>query len=252
MSYQIKIPATNKQHQVPSGQPAWKDQAVSIVKKVKANYMPKFVEASNYTGIPVMILIGFASVESGGVANSQLTNATPGIMQMSPATAWQTISDQLSRENVSIGKFYPIYNYVPSIFTIKKPIPKNFWDASNIKLRQKPASDYLEIKSVATSTPILRNKIIQDAGFAILVGAIHLGQLFAKTIRDSGQPRLDHIIVMYNAGSGRYTSKIKNTSLLTADTTTLVNQLGIKVTEDYIVKLMGVNGFLDIQKQRLV
>jgi hypothetical protein len=56
---------------------------------------------------------------------------------------------------------------------------------------------------------------------------------------------------MYNAGSGRYNSKIKNTTLLTADTTTLVNNLGIQVSQDYIVKLMGVNGFLDVQKQRL-
>jgi hypothetical protein len=251
MSYQIKIPATNKTHSVPSGQPAWKTQAISIVKKVKANYMTQFINASNYSGVPVMILVGFASVESGGVPNGELRNATPGIMQMNPSTAWQTLLDQLKKESVTIGKFYPLYNYVPSVFTIKKPLPQNFWSDNNVKIRQRPASEYLELKSEATSVPILRNKIISDAGFAIMIGAVHLAQLFAKTIRDSGQPRLDHIIVMYNAGSGRYNSKIKNTTLLTADTTTLVNNLGIQVSQDYIVKLMGVNGFLDVQKQRL-
>ena len=252
MSYAIKIPATNKQHQVPSGQPSWKDQAISIVKKVKGNYMPQMIQASNYSGVPVMILVGFASVESGGAKNETLTNATPSIMQMNPTTAWQTLKDQLGRDGVTIGKFYPLYNFIPSIFTIKKPLPQNFWSNNNAKIRQNPASDYLQLKSVETSSPIIRNKLISDVGFATMVGAVHLAQLFAKTIRDSGQPRLDHIIVMYNAGSGRYTSKIKNTNLLTADTTTLVNQLGIKTSEDYIVKLMGVNGFLDVQKQRLV
>lgn len=252
MSFAIKIPATNKRHQVPTGQPAWKDQSISIVKKVKSNYLAQMINASNYSGVPLIIMIGFASVESGGAKNETLTNATPSIMQMNPTTAWQTLKDQLDRGGVSIGKFYPLYNYTPSIFTIKKPLPQNFWSDNNAKIRQKPASEYLQLKGVETSSPIIRNKLISDVGFATMVGGVHLAQLFAKTIRDSGQPRLDHIIVMYNAGSGRYTSKIKNTSLLTADTTTLVNQLGIKVSEDYIVKLMGIDGFLDVQKRNLV
>lgn len=252
MSYAIKIPATNKQYQVPSGQPAWKDQAITIVKRVKGNYLSQLVQASNYSGVPLMILVGFVAVESGGVKNETLTNATPSIMQINPTTVWQTLRDQLTRDGVTIGKFYPLYNAVPSIFTIKKPLPQNFWSNNNAKIRQNPASDYLQINSAELSSPIIRKKLISDVGFATKVGAVHLAQLFAKTIRDSGQPRLDHVIVMYNAGSGRYTAKIKNTNLLTADTTTLVNQLGIKTTENYIVKLMGVNGFLDVQKQRLV
>lgn len=252
MSFQIKIPATNKTQSVPSGQPAWKDQAIAIVKKVKGNYLQQFISASNYSGVPVSILVGFASVESGGKPNGELRNATPGVMQMSPTTAWQTLLDQLKKDSVTIGNFYPLYNFVPSVFKIKKPLPQNFWSNNNIKIRQQPANTFLELKPEATSVPIIRNKIIADAGFAITIGAVHLGQLFAKTIKDSGQPRLDHIIVMYNAGSGRYSSKIKNTNLLTADTTTLVNQLGIKTSEDYIVKLMGVNGYLDVQKQKLV
>ena len=252
MSFQIKIPATNKTQSVPSGQPSWKNQAIAIVKKVKGNYLQQFVSASNYSGVPVSILVGFASVESGGKPNGELRNATPGVMQMSPSTAWQTLLDQLKKDSVTIGNFYPLYNFVPSVFTIKKPLPQNFWSNNNIKIRQQPAKTFLELKPEATSVPIIRNKIIADAGFAITIGAVHLGQLFAKTIKDSGQPRLDHIIVMYNAGSGRYSTKIKNTNLLTADTTTLVNQLGIKTSEDYIVKLMGVNGYLDVQKQKLV
>jgi hypothetical protein len=145
MSFQIKIPSTNKTHSVPSGQPAWKDQAIAVVKKVKANYMTQFINASNYSGVPVMILIGFASVESGGTRNEELRNATPSIMQMSPSTAWQTLLDQLKKSSVTIGKFYPLYNFLPSIFTIKKPLPQNFWSNNNVKIRQQPASDFCRL-----------------------------------------------------------------------------------------------------------
>jgi hypothetical protein len=56
---------------------------------------------------------------------------------------------------------------------------------------------------------------------------------------------------MYNAGTGRFKSAVTNRNLNRADTTTLLNQLNIDTSEKYIVKLMGKNGFLDVQKQRL-
>lgn len=252
MSYTIKIPALQKEHKVPSNQLPWKDQAISIVKKYKTLYGKQFKDASALTGVPEWLLIGFASVEGGGVKNESLTNATPSIMQMNPSTAWQTMKDQLDKPSVTIGEFYPFYSMLPSIFTTKRPIPKNFWDESNRNIRQNSAQSYLTLKPEAQSVSAIRGKMLSDVYFAILLGATHLGQLAIKTIKESGQFRLDHIIVMYNAGTGRYNTKIRNTNLLTADTTTLVNQLGIKTSEDYIVKLMGVNGFLDVQKQRLV
>lgn len=252
MSYNIKIPAIQREHKVPSNQPPWKDQAISIVKTYKTLYGKQFKDASALTGVPEWLLIGFASVEGGGVKNELLTNATPSIMQMNPSTAWQTMSDQLKKESVTIGEFYPLYAMLPSIFTTKRPIPKNFWDASNRNIRQNSAQSYLTLKPESESVPAIRKTMLSNVYFAILLGATHLGQLGIKTIKESGQFRLDHIIVMYNAGTGRYNTKIKNTNLLTADTTTLVNNLGIDTSEKYIIKLMGINGFLDIQKQRLV
>jgi hypothetical protein len=252
MSYSIKIPAIDRQFQVPSNQAPWKEQAISIVKKYKTWYGKQFKDASALTGVPEWLIIGFASVEGGGLKNENLTNATPSIMQMNPTTAWQTMSDQLAKSSVTIGEFYPFYSMLPSIFTIKRPLPQNFWSSSNVNIRQNSAQSYLSLKSKEESAPLIRKKMISDVYFAILLGATHLGQLAIKTIKESGKFRLDHIIVMYNAGTGRYNSKIKNTNLLTADTTTLVNNLGIDTSEKYIIKLMGINGFLDVQKQRLV
>jgi hypothetical protein len=251
MSYDIKIPATEKEHKVPSNQPPWKQQAISIVKKYKQLYGKQFQDASNVTGVPVWLLVGFASVEGGGLKNEELTNVTPSIMQMNTSTAWQTMKDQLDKPSVTIGEFYPFYSMLPSIFIVKRALPKNFWDSSNVNIRQNSAQSYLEIKPEITSVPLIRAKMLSDVYFAILLGATHLGQLSIKTIKESGQFRLDHIIIMYNAGTGRFKSAVTNRNLNRADTTTLLNQLNIDTSEKYIVKLMGKNGFLDVQKQRL-
>jgi hypothetical protein len=249
MSYDIKIPAIDKEHQVPSNQPPWKDQAISIVKKYKGLYGKQFQDASNLTGIPVWMLVGFASVEGMGAKNETLTNATPSIMQMNPSTAWQTMKDQLDKTSVTIGDFYNLYSMLPTIFVVKRTIPKNFWDKSNINIRQNSAQSYLDLKPELTSIPLIRAKMLSDVYFAILLGGTHLAQLGAKSIKESGKFRLDHIIIKYNAGTGRFKSAVTNKNLITADTTTLVNQLNIPVTEAYIIKLMGKNGFLDVQKQ---
>jgi hypothetical protein len=239
---EIKIPAIQKEWKVPSNQPTWKSQAISVIKKIKTNYTVQMAKASQYTGVPVNILIAFTATESGGALNQTLNGPSKGVMQVNPSSAWQALSDQIKVD--TIGRFYPLYQLAPNAFTVKKVVAANSVGK---------ATDYLILKPLSTAAPYLGQRMVADAQFAIYMGSLLLAQLIAGTIAKTGQIRLDHIIVKYNAGTGRFKQVVTNRGLETAsvDTTQLYNQLGIPVSQAYIVKMMGINGYLDVQKQRL-
>jgi len=239
---EIKIPAIQKEWKVPSNQPTWKSQAISVIKKIKTNYTVQMAKASQYTGVPVNILIAFTATESGGALNQTLNGPSKGVMQVNPSSAWQALSDQIKVD--TIGRFYPLYQLAPNAFTVKKAVAANSVGK---------ATDYLTLKPLSTAAPYLGQRMVADAQFAIYMGSLLLAQLIAGTIAKTGQIRLDHIIVKYNAGTGRFKQVVTNRGLESAsvDTTQLYNQLGIPVSQAYIVKMMGINGYLDIQKQGL-
>jgi hypothetical protein len=255
MDLNIKIPATPIEWKVPSNQPPWKDQAISIIKKYKSLYGAQFKVAAQETGIPEWLLVGFAGVEGMGGLNEKFTgasNGTPSIMQMNPTTGYQTLETELKKN--TIGKMIGFYQAIPNAFILKKPIPKDFWSASNIKVRQEDAKDYLSLKPMAVVSPMIFKALSQNVGFAIRLGAFHLGQLLLTSIKEVGSPRLDHVIIKYNGGIGIYEKRVLKTDLKDVDTTNLINTYKTRhnaTTPDYIVKLMGKNGFLDVQKQGL-
>lgn len=252
MSLSIKIPAINIEWKVPSNQPPWKSQAISTVKKVKGNYLTEMQNASKLTGVPLDILIGFTAVESGGARNETLNGASKGVMQVNTDTAWQVMKDQLSVS--TLGKFYPLYMGCPSAFIVKKAVPKDINSAQNSSVRASKASDYLTIKPLSAElNKTIGNCIVGNAQFSIYIGAYTLAQLINGTIKKTGQIRLDHIIIKYNAGTGRFRSLVTRKGLESAsvDTTAIYDAVPIAVTRAYIVKLLGINGYLDILKQKL-
>jgi hypothetical protein len=239
---EIKIPAIQKEWKVPANQPPWKSQATAVIKKIKANYSGQMAKASQYTGVPVNILVAFAATESGGALNQTLNGPSKGIMQVNPSSAWQALSDQIKVD--TIGRFYPLYQLAPNAFVVKKPVATNSVGK---------ATDYLTLKPLTTASAYLGQRMVADAQFAIYMGSLLLAQLIAGTIAKTGQIRLDHIIIKYNAGTGRFRQVVTSRGLESAsvDTTQLYNQLPIPVSQAYIVKMMGINGYLDVQKQGL-
>lgn len=253
MSLTIKIPAIQKEWQVPKNQPSWRSQAISMLQKVKGNYLNEFKRASDLTGVPLDILLGFSAVESGGARNETLNGASKGVMQVNPDTAWQSLKEQL--EKTTLGLFYPLYIGCPTIFTLKKPLAKDFWGTQNAKERQEPASNWIGIKPISpTVLSTITKCILSDAQWSIYIGSTVLAQLINSTIQKTGQIRLDHIIIKYNAGTGRFRSLVTKKGLESAsvDTTQIYNAVPIPVTQAYIVKLLGINGFLDLLKQKAV
>jgi hypothetical protein len=252
MKYSIKVPSINMEWKVPSNQAPWKTQSINTIKKIKGMYLKEFYNASNITGVPVDILIAFTAVESGGARNETLNGASKGLMQVNTDTAWQVMRDQLKVSNLL--SFYPLYIGCPNAFNVLKPIPKNFYAFENHSIRQSKASEFLSIKPLSPQiNEMIGNCIVKDAQFSIYVGAFTLAQLINGTIKKTGQIRLDHIIIKYNAGTGRFRSLVSNKGLESSqvDTTAIYEAVPIAVTRGYIVKLLGINGYLDVLKQKL-
>ena len=55
---------------------------------------------------------------------------------------------------------------------------------------------------MAVVSPMIFKALYQNVGFAIRLGAFHLGQLLLTSIKEVGSPRLDHVIIKYNGGIG--------------------------------------------------
>jgi hypothetical protein len=203
-------------------------------------------------GVPINLLLSFAAVESGGARNEKLDGASKGLMQVNTDTVWQVLSDQLKVS--TLGNFYPFYIGCPKIFSLVKPLPKDFWSSANVYIRNEKASDYIKILSI---NPVvlgeIRKAILSNSQWSIYVGSLTLAQLINGTIEKTGQIRLDHIIIKYNAGVGRFRSLVTRKGLESAsvDTTAIYNAVPIPVTRAYIVKLLGINGFLDLLKRNV-
>jgi hypothetical protein len=251
----IKIPALQKEFQQPKAWGSWKDASIATVKKVKTNYGKVLMEASNITGVPYNILVAFTATESGGAKNETLKGSAKGIMQVEVPTAYGILKAQLGID--TLGGFMPFYNVIPSLFKVIKPIPSPLGDAS-----KDPAKNYLQLKLTGTAYPIIIANITKpDAKFASYIGALTLAQHINATIKSVGQIRLDHIIIKYNAGTGAFSSRVAKKGLekSNVDTTAIYNSVPqnfatrkAEVVQMYLVKMLGINGFLDVQKQKLV
>ena len=67
-------------------------------------------------------------------------------------------------------------------------------------------------------------------------------------------------IIKYNAGTGAFSSRVAKKGLekSNVDTTAIYNSVPqnfatrkAEVVQTYLVKMLGINGFLDVQKQKL-
>jgi len=250
----IKIPALQKEFQQPKAWGSWKNASIDTVKKVKTNYGKVLMEASTITGVPYNILVAFTATESGGTKNESLTGSAKGIMQVETPTAYGILKAQLGID--TLGGFLPFYNVIPSLFKVIKPIPSPLGTAAT-----EPAKNYLQLKLTGTAYGIIIQNITKpDAKFAAYIGALTLAQHMNATIKSVGQIRLDHIIIKYNAGTGAFLGRVTNKGLekSNVDTTAIYNSVPknfasrkAEVVQNYLVKMLGINGFLDVQKQNL-
>jgi hypothetical protein len=83
-----------------------------------------------------------------------------------------------------------LYLDIKPLFTLKKPIPANFWDNSNIALRNEPASNFLRYKgweAWKSTKSTYNQKMMTNKPFAIRVGVLFLRQLIGDSLEKVGQ-----------------------------------------------------------------
>lgn len=200
------------------------DAAKMIENKIKnvirPNYGAIINKISQMTGVNSELIESFIFIESSGDPTAQTPYAY-GLMQVGLATASDTLVYEKASGRLSSGEEALVKKYLGDRWKL----------IENVKGGQRSIG-----KTFITKGDLFKPE------FNILIGTIILGQLINE-FTENGKPRLDKIVVIYN--TGRYSKTSKATINHTGDTTSLVSKLP-KGVGDYVKKLVGVNGVLDV------
>jgi len=202
--------------------------AVVAANKIKTNYGSVIRAAADTVGIDKNFVVGFMIIEntaldpkaiSYGCSTLDKSNygCSYGLMQMQVATAYQTIKDQAA--SLKPAEASIIQKYLPDFLKIGGFVP---------------------LLTLSWKKKIYESLLIPE--FSIWMGTMHLAQLMAKTKKDFGDYKLDHVIILYNRGYGNYTKEIILAGLKNADTATIVSKLKVEETRAYIKKFVGQDG----------
>lgn len=259
--------------------------AIAIINYLKDNYKKDIMAASERWKVPAPILFAFYGVESGRGGNNldsfdkrtvggvKVSN-TYGLCQTNGIGVNAAIKICLSND-CTLGQLYPIYKAFKAGFKVIKTLPTDadFWNDEYTSRRNEKASDYFELSAEAKEFEKAKgnkkvywdkakNALKSDSAFSTNIGAIHiakyiledLSKVKAEKIGDKmvKMARLDWVITKYNAGTGAFRNLEKTKSeKVQADTSVFITIVP-SYTKEYIRKLVGTDGLLDVQKKGLV
>jgi hypothetical protein len=205
---------------------------VSLMKQGWDKYGSFFKQASETSKIPVKILMSFALVEStmnpkaqaGEFVGKDQTLSTTGLMQWDRRPGY---ADKVLTTEYKLGRLS---------------------EAEKSILKRKGVS----WSSTGVFKPITQSQQL-DPELNILIGSIYLGQYADSIVKgqqmpafavDNGVLRIDRIIPLYNTGEGSRFSKAAINKVHATPLQTALNSPG--VTRDYIHKILGVDGAMDV------
>jgi hypothetical protein len=167
------------------------------------------------------ILVGFIATESGGVNAPPNRFDATGLMQMTPLTVYEI----LSKWEKIVGS--PLSKTASTFFTKAIPSIKKI-DANT------------EITTAIKSE--ISNALRSNIEFNIAIGTANIRWLL-EAFKADGKAYINKVMVSYNAGY--YSSKGSLRGVIT--TTQLVNNKTFPLeSRGYLLKMLGVNGFLDL------
>jgi hypothetical protein len=220
----IKVPDINRSFV--QGSYKYSDKSVALA---NTNLLDKIVK--DYLGfintwgtefeIDNSIIAGFIATESGGKnAPANKYDAT-GLMQVTPNSVWEI----LVKWQVMVNS--PLSAKAKSFFNKAIPSSKNF-NANTL-----PSS---AVKSE------IRKALQNNSEFNIAIGTATLRWLL-EAFKDGNVASINKVMVSYNAGY--YSMKNKVIGKLTTEQ--LLNNKTIPLeSRGYLLKMLGVNGFLDL------
>ncbi|MGH2642327.1 MAG: transglycosylase SLT domain-containing protein [Chitinophagaceae bacterium] len=174
--------------------------------------------------IPYNLILSIIFIESAGKNVGMNGAGAIGLMQVTGGTAYDTIRLIDYAGELSFGMKSIISSKIPS---------------ANYKMR----GNQLIFWNQNIAIPEINNAL-GDPQFNILLGSMYLRLALDKTVT-SGKARLDKAVIMYNFGM--YNPFYSTSDWSTEDSSTLYENPALPTeTKNYILKLIGVNGTLDI------
>ena len=220
----IKVPDVNRsfmQGTYKYSNPTVMESNKSVLDKIYKDYGTFITKWGIEFEIDDSIITGFIATESGGINTSPNQFDATGLMQMTPNTVWEVL---VKWENI-VGS--PLSDKAKSFFNKAIPSSKNFDSNSP------PNSS---VKNQITSA--LKN----NPEFNIAIGTACLRWLL-EAFSDGNVASINKVMVSYNAGYYAMRNKVKG-SLTTQQ---LINNKSIPIeSRGYLLKMLGVNGFLDL------
>ena len=222
----IKIPEVNKTYGDYSTE-SGKQSNIQTLINIDDNYGDFCEKWGKVFDIPKGVIISFIATESGG-KQRQHNFCCYGLMQVSPDIVWE----------------YP----TKWDSTVGLPLPQ---EVKNIL--ESKARGILSAKNFNTTLDNkLKQALLDDASFNIMCGTMCLRWLIERfsTFLTGGQ--LNKAIIGYNAGAysmniNTFVLGIRTPNKIPTDTTTFVNNKNIpNETRSYLVKMLGVNGFMSL------
>jgi soluble lytic murein transglycosylase-like protein len=221
---EVKVPDVNRSFV--QGSYKYSDKNVATANTVLLNKIVK--DYSGYINtwgeefeIDNSIIAGFIATESGGKNSPPNKYDATGLMQVTPNTVWEI----LAKWKVMVNS--PLSEKAKSFFNKAIPSSKNF-NANNL-----PSS---AVKSE------IRRALQNNPEFNVAIGTAVLRWLL-EAFKDGNVANVNKVMVSYNAGYYSMRNKVKGK----LTTEQLLNNKTIPLeSRGYLLKMLGVNGFLDL------
>lgn len=210
--------------------PSTKRSNIDMVKRINTTYGNTIKYWGSIFDIPSGVITAFIATESGGKADARSSvGCCFGLMQVSPASLWET-ARKWSRE-------------------VSVPLPK---EASTLITSK--VSDFFKSTAAQPNSAQrvkLETALLKDTNFNIMAGTLVLRWLIERfsTFLTGGQ--LNKAIVAYNAGAYSSVLQVPGTKTtpneIPIDSTSLATNRRVPVeTRGYLYKMLGTDGFMSL------
>jgi soluble lytic murein transglycosylase-like protein len=221
--FDISVPQVNKYFVSKGGMNYSAPNTISAHKKmieeIDKNYGTLIEKWAKVFDIDKGIIISFIATESGGKNVGANKFKAVGLMQVTPNTVYEVITKWSSQVSVPLSA-------TTKTFLNSKVSTTTKWSSSRV-----PTS--------AETTQILAGLTNTDYNIAVGTATIRwMLEAFAKL----GVGGLDKVMVAYNAGYYGMRNKVKNSTI-----DEIIKNTNIpSESRAYVLKMMGVNGFMDL------
>jgi soluble lytic murein transglycosylase-like protein len=202
-------------------QPATKNANIEMIRRINSDYGGYINKFASAFEMPAGLIVAFIATESNGNKNA-ISSCCPeirGLMQVSPAAVYDTATKWSSVTSV--------------------PMPSAAVQELNSKV-----PEILQNKSLAS----IKNKIISyetDPSFNIMAGCMTLRWCIEKYSTFLTGAQINKAMIAYNYGVNR--KALRDYGKVVVDTTAMYNNDAFpRESKSYLVKMLGVDGFLSL------